>query len=101
MWKDDSKSYLVFGHQLNQVIAVLQMVSDNYPNLKKLNTFVRQLIEMRPYDDMLDEFIFGDQKSYPKDKTEPSSKDVMTLEDIMNDLQLRFMDARDKDNGKN
>ena len=59
MWKDDSKSYLVFGHQLNQVIAVLQMVSDNYPNLKKLNTFIRQLIEMRPYDDMLDEFIFG------------------------------------------
>ena len=24
-----------------------------------------------------------------------------TLEEMMDDLQLRFMDARDKDNGKN
>ena len=101
MWKEDSKSFLVFGHQLNQIIAVMQMVSDNYPDLKKLNRLIRQLIEMRSYEDMLEDFIFGDQQTYPKDKTEPSSKDTFTLEEMMNDLQLRFMDERDKRNGKN
>lgn len=101
MWKEDSKSFLVFGHQLNQIIAVMQMVSDNYPDIKRLNRLIRQLIEMRSYEDMLDDFVFGDQKTYPKDKTEPSSKDTFTLEEMMNDLQLRFMDERDKRNGKN
>ena len=52
------------------------------------------------YDDMLDEFIFGDQKSYPKDKRSVGQRDSMTLDEIMNDLQIRFMDERDKNNGK-
>jgi hypothetical protein len=56
---------------------------------------------MRSYEDMLEDFIFGDQQTYPKDKTEPSSRDTFTLEEMMNDLQLRFMDERDKRNGKN
>ena len=49
---------------------------------------------MRSYDDMLDEFIFGDQKSYPKDKRPVGQRDSMTLDEIMNDLQLKFMDKR-------
>ena len=55
---------------------------------------------MRSYEDMLDEFIFGNQKTYPDDKRPVGSKDAMTLDEIMNDLQLRFMDERDKNNGK-
>ena len=101
MWKDDSKSYLVFGHQLNQVIAVLQMVSDKNPDIQKLNEFIQYLKDMIPYEDMLDSFVFGDQETMPDEIRPVGSKDAMTLEEMMDDLQLRFLDARDKDNGKN
>ena len=70
------------------------MMSDKYPDIQKLNNFVQSLKDMRSYDDMLDEFIFGDQKSYPKDKRSVGQRDSMTLDEIMNDLQLRFMDKR-------
>ena len=100
MYLDDGKSYLLFGKQINQIIMVLQMVSDKYPDLKNINRFIQNLKDMRAYEDMLDEVIFGDQKTYPDDKRPVGSKDVMTLDEIMNDLQLRFMDERDKNNGK-
>ena len=41
LWKEDSKSFLVFGHQLNQIIAVVKMVSDNYPDVKRLNRLIK------------------------------------------------------------
>ncbi len=94
MFVDDNKSYLIFGKQLNHIIIILQMMSDKYPDIQKLNNFVQSLKDMRPYDDMLDEFIFGDQKSYPIDKRPIGKRDSMTLDEIMNDLQLRFMDKR-------
>ena len=100
MYLDDGKSYLLFGKQINQIIMVLQMVSDKYPDIKNIIRFIQNLKDMRAYEDMLDEFIFGDQKTYPDDKRPVGSKDVMTLDEIMNDLQLRFMDERDKNNGK-
>ena len=76
------------------------MISDKYPDIRNINRFIQNLKDMRAYEDMLDEFIFGDQKTYPDDKRPVGSKDVMTLDEIMNDLQLRFMDERDKNNGK-
>ena len=100
MYLDDGKSYLLFGKQINQIIMVLQMISDKYPDIRNINRFIQNLKDMRAYEDMLDEFIFGDQKTYPDDKRPVGSKDVMTLDEIMNDLQLRFLDERDKNNGK-
>ena len=100
MYLDDNKSYLIFGKQLNQIIMVLQIMSDKFPDVQKMNRFIQSLKDMRSYDDMLDEFIFGDQKSYPKDKRPVGQRDSMTLDEIMNDLQIRFMDERDKNNGK-
>ena len=64
MYLDDGKSYLLFGKQINQIIMVLQMISDKYPDIRNINRFIQNLNE------------------------------------IMNDLQLRFMDERDKNNGK-
>ena len=100
MYLDDNKSYLIFGKQLNQIIMVLQIMSDKFPDVQKMKSFIQSLKDMRSYDDMLDEFIFGDQKSYPKDKRPVGQRDSMTLDEIMNDLQIRFMDERDKNNGK-
>ena len=101
MWLDNNKSYLVFGKQLNNIIIVLQMMSDKYPDIENINTFIQSLKDMRSYEDMLDEFIYGDQRTYPDEKRKVGKRDSMTLDEMMNDLQLRFMDERDKNNGKN
>ena len=80
MYHEDSKSFLLFGQQLNQIIAILQMVSDKNPK------------------DMLNGFIFGDQETIPDEIRPIGQRDTMTLEEMMDDLQLKFMDKR---NGKN
>ena len=98
MYHNDSKSFLVFGKQMNQIIAILQMVSDRNPDIQKLNEFIQNLKDMVPYDDMLNSFVFGDQETMPDEVRPVGSKDAMTLEEMMDDLQLRFMDKR---NGKN
>ena len=101
MYHNDSKSFLLFGKQMNQIIAILQMVSDKNPDIQKLNEFIQYLKDMVPYEDMLNSFVFGDQETMPDEVRPVGSRDAMTLEEMMDDLQLRFMDARDKDNGKN
>ena len=98
MYHNDSKSFLLFGQQMNQIIAILQMVSDKNPDIQKLNEFIQYLKDMVPYEDMLDSFVFGDQETMPDEVRPVGSKDAMTLEEIMDDLQLKFMDKR---NGSN
>ena len=98
MYHEDSKSFLLFGKQLNQIIAILQMVSDRNPDIQKLNDFIQYLKDMVPYEAMLDSFVFGDQEPMPDEVRPVGSKDAMTLEEMMDDLQLRFMDKR---NGSN
>ena len=98
MYNNDSKSFLLFGKQMNQIIAILQMVSDKNPDIQKLNEFIQYLKDMIPYEDILDTFVFGDQETMPDEVRPVGSKDAMTLEEMMDDLQLRFMDKR---NGSN
>ena len=98
MYHNDSKSFLLFGKQMNQIIAILQMVSDKNPDIQKLNEFIQYLKDMIPYEDMLDRFVFGDQETMPDEVRPVGSKDALTLEEMMDDLQLRFMDKR---NGSN
>ena len=97
MYHEDSKSFLLFGKQLNQIIAILQMMSDKNPNIQALNEFIQYLKDMVPYDDMLNGFIFGDQETMPDEIRPVGQRDSMTLEEMMDDLQLKFMDKR---NGK-
>ena len=96
MYHEDSKSFLVFGKQMNQIIAMLQMISDRNPDIQKLNEFIQYLKDLRPYEDMLGEFMFD--KEYPDDKKPIGERDAMTLDEMMDDLQLKFMEKR---NGKN
>ena len=94
MYHEDSKSFLLFGKQLNQIIAILQMVSDKNPDIQKLNDFIQYLKDMVPYDDMLNSFVFGDQETMPDEVRPIGQRDSMTLEEMMDDLQLKFMDKR-------
>ena len=54
---NNNECYLLFGKELNKIIAMLQILKDNNPNVEQLPAFIDQLINMRSYDDMLDEFI--------------------------------------------
>ena len=98
MYHKDDKSFLLFGKQLNQIIAILQMVSDKNPNIQKLNDFIQYLKDLNSYEDMLNGFIFGDQETIPDEIRARGQRDVMTLDEMMDDLQLKFMDKR-KGNG--
>ena len=98
MYHEDSKSFLLFGKQLNQIITILQMMSDKNPDIQPLNEFIQYLKDMVPYDDMLNGFIFGDQETIPDEIRARGQRDVMTLDEMMDDLQLKFMDKR-KGNG--
>ena len=60
MWHEDKKHYLLSGQQLNQILAMLQMISDRNPDIEKLNEFIRNLKDLRAYNDILDEFIFSE-----------------------------------------
>ena len=97
MYLDDNKSYLIFGKQLNQIIMVLQIMSDKFPDVQKMNSFIQSLKDMRSYDDMLDEFIFGDQNTMPDQKKPVGERDSMTLDEMVADLELRFMNKKDED----
>ena len=98
MYHEDSKSFLIFGKQLNQIIAILQMVSDRNPDIQKLNEFIQYLKDLNSYEDILNGFIYGDQETIPDEIRPIGQRDSMTLEEMMDDLQLKFMDKR---NGKN
>ena len=97
MYHEDSKSFLVFGKQLNQIITILQMVSDRNPDIQKLNEFIQYLKDLNSYEDILNGFIYGDQETIPDEIRPVGQRDAMTLEEMMDDLQLKFMDKR---NGK-
>ena len=65
MYHEDSKSFLLFGKQLNQIIAILQMMSDKNPNIQALNEFIQYLKDLNSYEDLLNGFIYGDQETIP------------------------------------
>jgi hypothetical protein len=43
---------------------------------------------------MLNSFVFGDQETMPDEVRPIGQRDSMTLEEMMDDLQLKFMDKR-------
>ena len=57
-WHNDSEAYLLFGKELNKIIAALQYLSDKNPNVEGMNKFIQKLRNMRSYDQLLDEMLF-------------------------------------------
>ena len=99
-WHNDSEAYLLFGKELNKIIAALQYLSDKNPNVEGMNKFIQKLRNMRSYDQLLDEMLFKTRdvifpEGYKLTKDSPMSKDEalndsMTLDEILyrNDLKL-------------
>ena len=81
------KDYMVEG--LSKVLLFIRT--------KEVSTFSKyKKMEFDVPEDMLGEFMFD--KEYPDDKKPIGERDVMTLDEMMDDLQLKFMEKR---NGKN
>ena len=39
-WHEDNEAYLLFGKEINQIIAMLQILSDRNPGELKLEKFI-------------------------------------------------------------
>jgi hypothetical protein len=93
-WHEDNEAYLLFGKELNQIIAMLKIISDRNPNEKKLNKFIEQLKTMRSYDDMLDQMILETRMQDISEKDK--GNDGLTLNDILGNLDIRKWNDKDE-----
>ena len=44
--------------------------------------------------------MYGDQKKLPDSKKPIGKRDSMTLDEMMNDLELRYMNKKDEEDGE-
>ena len=95
-YHDDNECYLLFGKELNKIIAMLQIFADRNPDEEKLQDFVEKLKTMRSYDDMLDQMIMSTRVEDMSQKEQGNGG--LTLNDILNNLDIRKWEKGD---GKN
>ena len=94
---NDNECYLLFGKEINQIIAMLQMLADRNPDVEKLGDFIEKLKKMRSYDEMLDAMIMS-TRIQDMNKKEKNPNDGLTLDEIMKSLDIRKWSDSD---GKN
>ena len=90
-WHDDNAAFMLFGEEVNKIIAALQYLSDKNPDVPGMNEFIQRLRNMRSYDDMLDEMIFktsGKLKDEPPMTKDEALRDSMTLNEILSRLDI-------------
>ena len=92
MAKQES-AFLIFEDQLNKIIACLHVLMERNINNTGLRDFVEQLENLRPYEELLDEYI--DQRLF-EEKTRSMKPDSM--EDMLNDLGLTLNRDEDETN---
>ena len=93
---NDDECYLLFGKELNKIIAMLQMLADRNPNVDELGDFIDKMKSMRSYDEMLDSMIM---ETRVKDISEKQKgNDGLSLNEILNNLDIRKWTDKD---GKN
>ena len=84
---DDSECYLLFGKEINQIIAMLEILEKRNPDVDKLADFIRNLKNMRSYDQMLDAMIMDTRA---EDMSRREQKDEgLSLDEILNKLDIR------------
>lgn len=94
---NDNECYLLFGKEINQIIAMLQMLADRNPDVEELGDFIEKLKKMRSYDEMLDAMIMS-TRIQDMTKKEKNPNDGLTLDEIMKSLDIRKWSDSD---GKN
>ena len=93
---NDDECYLLFGKELNKIIAMLQMLADRNPDVDRLGEFIENLKTMRSYDEMLDSMIM---ETRVKDISEKQKgNEGVSLNEILKDLDIRkWKDSDRKD----
>ena len=93
---NDDECFLLFGKELNKIIAMLQMLADRNPNVDELGDFIDKMKSMRSYDEMLDSMIM---ETRVKDISEKQKgNDGLSLNEILKDLDIRkWKDSDRKD----
>ena len=84
---DDSECYLLFGKEINQIIAMLEILEKRNPDVDKLADFIRNLKNMRSYDQMLDAMIM-DTRAEDISRRE-QEEEGLSLDEILNKLDIR------------
>ena len=88
MYYKKESAFLIFGDQLNKIIACLHLLIDRNVNNEGLMDFTETLENLRPYEELLDEYI--DNRLM-----EESAKNfkVDSMEQMLNELGItRFRD---------
>ena len=93
---DDSECYLLFGKEVNQIIAMLEILKDRNPHVEKLEDFVDKLKNMRSYDQMLDAMIM-DTRAEDMQRREQQNEGL-SLNEILSKFKIRKWN---KEDGKN
>ena len=93
---DDSECYLLFGKEVNQIIAMLEILKDRNPHVEKLEDFVDKLKNMRSYDQMLDAMIM-DTRAEDMQRREQQNEGL-SLNEILSKFKIRKWSKKD---GKN
>ena len=88
MYKKDS-AFLIFGDQLNKIIQCLEILLQRNPNQVSLVEFIEKLENLKPYEEMLDDFIDYDIN------LEPDSMEA-DMEEMLNKLGISL--PKDKGN---
>ena len=93
---EDSECYLLFGKEVNQIIAMLEILKDRNPHVEKLEDFIDKLKSMRSYDQMLDAMIM-DTRAEDMNRREQQNEGL-SLNEILSKFKIRKWDKKD---GKN
>ena len=84
---EDGECYLLFGKEINQIIAMLEILEKRNPDVDKLADFIRNLKNMRSYDQMLDAMIM-DTRAEDISRREQEDEGL-SLDEILNKLDIR------------
>ena len=93
---EDSECYLLFGKEVNQIIAMLEILKNRNPRVEKLEDFIDKLKSMRSYDQMLDALIM-DTRAEDMYKREQQNEGL-SLNEILSKFKIRKWNKAD---GKN
>ena len=93
---DDSECYLLFGKEVNQIIAMLEILEKRNPDVDKLADFISNLKSMRSYDQMLDTLIM-DTRAEDMHRREQEDEGL-SLNEILSKFKIRKWNKAD---GKN
>ena len=97
-----NECFLLFGEDLNKIIAMLEILQHKHPGVEDLHDFVENLKGLRSYDEMLDQLIVGtrvqDMSVRNEQKKKGKRQTGLTMNEILKSLDIRKWTDSDRKN---